>query len=177
MSTLQEKEAGKRLTRRPLSLMCCSAPIQYPTHSSPPLATLPSSYWNLVLQLGSAKLPPRSHCLGTQPSRFILRGEKTHCLLFLQSRTESQLDWCPRWNCGESIMCAEVVISVDSGVKLLPFESWLRYYFLILLCLSFLLEHGNNNSKLIKGLIWGLKELICRVLSMVPGTWQVLTKC
>lgn len=65
VSTSQGEEAGKWLTRWLLSLTLYPAHIQYPTHSSPPLATLPSSYWTLVLQLGSAKLPPRSHCVGT----------------------------------------------------------------------------------------------------------------
>lgn len=67
VSTLQGEEADARLSRQGRhshsALLTFSVP---PIHHSP-LAPLPSSSWNLVLCLGSAKLPPRSHCLGTGP--------------------------------------------------------------------------------------------------------------
>lgn len=42
--------------------------------------------------IGVSKAPRKKSLLRDSPSRFILRGEKTYCLLFLQSRTESQVD-------------------------------------------------------------------------------------
>lgn len=117
VSTLQGEEAGKRLPRQLLSLTHCSSHIQYPTHSSLTIGSTSFLLLESSFMAGVSKVSLQKSLLGYSPSRFILRGEKTHCLLLLQSRTESQFDWCPRWNCERSIKCAEAVISADSGIK------------------------------------------------------------
>lgn len=126
VSVLQGEEAGKRWTRQP-SLVCCSSHIPYPTHSS--LTVGSSSFLPLEssFTIGVSLAFPQKSLLGNSPWRFILRGAKTHCLLLLQSGTESQLDWCSRWNCEGSVTCAEV-LRVDSGITLPGSEHWLCHW-------------------------------------------------
>lgn len=70
---------------------------------------------------------------------------------------ESQLDWCPQWNCEGSVTCAEV-LSVDSGITLPGSEHWLCHWSPLCLCfLSWKMEI----LTVIKGLILMLKSGLC----------------
>lgn len=157
VSILQGEEAGKRWTRQLLSLICCSSHIQYSTHSSLTVGSRSFLPLESSFTIGVSLAFPQKSLLENSPWRFIPKGAKTHCLLLLQSGMESQLDWCPQWNCEGSVTCAEV-LRVDSGITLPGSEHWLCHWSPLCLCfLSWKVEI----LTVIKGWILMLKSGLC----------------